>query len=119
MVLPITSPAPAGPRSAPAPPHRAVSGAAPLMAANASLLYVSEGALQAAKALKLRYQATGSVARSELPEGWTLVLGDQTGIPEARSALRAAAIVAPTPPPEAGPSPPRSLKGRVGRAVEP
>jgi hypothetical protein len=59
-------------------PHRAVIWVAHLMAANASILYVSEGALQAAKALKLSYQATGRVARSELPEGRTLVLGDQS-----------------------------------------
>jgi len=59
-------------------PHRAVIWAAHLMAANASLLYASEGVLQAAKALKLPYHATGIVSRSDLPEGRTLVLGDQS-----------------------------------------
>jgi hypothetical protein len=59
-------------------PQRAVIWAPHTMAANASLLYVSDGALHAAKALKLLYQVTGTVARPELPEGRTLVLGDQS-----------------------------------------
>lgn len=59
-------------------PQRAVMWATHLMAANASLLYVSDGALHAAKELKLPYQVTGAVARTELPEGRALVLGDQS-----------------------------------------
>lgn len=59
-------------------PQRAVIWATHLMAANASILYVSEGVLQAAKALKLPYHATGIVARAELPDGRMLVLGDQS-----------------------------------------
>jgi hypothetical protein len=59
-------------------PQRAVIWAPHTMAANASLLYVSDGALHAAKALKLPYHVTGALARTELPEGRALVLGDQS-----------------------------------------
>ena len=59
-------------------PQRAVIWAPHLMAANASILYVSDGALHAGKALKLPYNETRTLARSELPEGRTLVLGDQS-----------------------------------------
>ncbi len=59
-------------------PQRAVIWAVHPMAVNASILYVSEGTLHAAKALKLPFHVIGTTPRSELPEGRTLVLGDQS-----------------------------------------